>query len=56
MLVNKNEKVYTVRECKNYWSVTLQSAEAVSISYKVNKDLCKDEREITDYITNNDMF
>lgn len=55
MIVKKGDKIYIVKECKNYWSVSEETT-AVSVCFKVDKELCKTEAELTQYIEKNNMF
>ena len=55
MVIKKGSEIYTVRECKNYWSVS-KEATAVSVCFKVSKDLCKNEAELKKYIEKEEIF
>lgn len=55
MQIKKGEKTYTVCECEKYWNVHI-SENALSVQYKVDKELCGTEEELTEYIISNDMF
>lgn len=55
MNILKGNKNYTVKECKSYWSVSEETT-GVSVCFKVDKELCKTEAEMKEYINNNDLF
>lgn len=55
MVVKKGTKTYTVNECKNHWNVKTDVGE-LSVNFEVDKELCKTEAELAEYIKNNDMF
>ena len=55
MNISKGEKTYIIRECKNHWSVSDETT-AVSVCFKVEKELCKTKAELIEYIKSNDMF
>ncbi len=51
----KDEEGRLLCECKDYWSVCI-SGNALSVQYKVDKELCKTEEELAEYIKHNVMF
>ena len=55
MQIKKGEKTYTVCECKEHWSVSI-AENVLSVQYNVDKELCKTEEELAEYIKSNDMF
>lgn len=55
MKVTKNGKTYIIKECKNHWSVSEESA-AFSLCFNVDKEICKTEADIIEYVNNNDLF
>ena len=55
MTVEKNGKIYIVNECKKHWTVKYTDG-GLSVSYEVDKDLCKTESELSEYIKENDIF
>ncbi len=56
MVVEKGGKVYTVHECKGYWSVNTESG-GLSVEIKVDKAICETEKDLRAYIdSNNEIF
>lgn len=55
MVIEKQNKSYTVNECKNHWTVK-HSVSGLSVSYKIEKDLCKTKDELRNYVLSNEMF
>lgn len=55
MDITKNEKKYTIVEYENYWRVT-RSANGLTVEYKINKDICKIEKDLCEYIESENMF
>ncbi len=55
MIIEKKGKTYTVKECKNHWTVKYIDG-GLAVNYQIDKNLCKNENEIAEYIKNNDMF
>lgn len=55
MIIEKNEKTYRVNECKNYWALKYENG-GLSVTYQVDKELCKTEAELSEYVKGNDMF
>lgn len=55
MIIAKNEKEYTIAEYKDYWRVT-RSAGGLTVEYKINKDICKTEKDLYEYIASENMF
>ena len=53
--VQKDDKTYTVKECKNHWNVSATIGK-LSISYQVPKDICKTIEELKQYIKSENMF
>lgn len=55
MTIEKNGKVFTVRENKNSWTVA-RAAGRVSVSYNVPKDICPTFSDLKSHISENDLF
>lgn len=55
MTIEKNGKVYAVRENKKSWTVTIGEGR-VSISANVSKDICPTFDDLKAYIAKNDLF
>lgn len=55
MTIKKGGKEYTVKDCNGYWSVTL-AAGALSVEYKVSKEICKTENELREYVKAEELF
>lgn len=55
MIVEKNGKIYTVRENPKSWTVKID-IENVSVSYNVSKDDCKTFDELQGFISGSDLF
>ena len=55
MTIEKNGKVYTVRENKNSWTVA-RAAGRVSVSYNVPKDICPTFSDLKSHISESDLF
>lgn len=55
MVIEKQDKSYTVNECKNHWTLK-HTVNGLSVSYKIDKDLCKTEDELCEYVLSNEMF
>lgn len=53
--VQKNDKTYTVKECKNHWNVSTAIGK-LSVSYQVPKDICATIEELKQYIESENMF
>lgn len=55
MTIEKNGKVFTVRENKNSWTV-VRAEGRVSVSCNVPKEICRTFDELKAYIAENDLF
>lgn len=55
MTIEKNGKVYAVRENKKSWTVTISEGR-VSISANVPKDICPTFGNLKAYIAENHLF
>jgi len=55
MTITKNEKEYTIAEYTDYWRVT-RSSGGLTVEYKVNKDICKTEKDLREYIESENIF
>lgn len=53
--VQKNDKTYTVKECKNHWNISTEIGK-LSVSYQVPKDMCATFEELKQYIESENMF
>ena len=54
-ICEKNGKQYVVSERTAHWSVELEVG-ALSVSYKVSKEICEDEAALREYIKTEKMF
>lgn len=55
MVIEKNGKVYTIAERAESWMVS-RKIDALTVEYKIPKDVCKDEVELRAYIERDDLF
>lgn len=55
MTITKNGKEYTISERVECWEVS-RKIDALTVEYKVPKDICKDEAELREYIERDDLF
>lgn len=55
MIIEKNGKIYEISERSKDWSVVWKSG-ALSVDFKVSKDICKTAAELKEYIEKEEMF
>lgn len=55
MVIEKNGKVYTVKESDKKWTVSTESGK-LAVSYDVSKELCGSAEQLQEYVMNNDLF
>ena len=55
MIIEKNGKKYEVREYPKYWSVSFKQG-ALSVDFKLSKEICKSKPELKNYIEKEKMF
>ena len=55
MTITKHGKEYTIAECAGYWRIT-RSSGGLTVEYKVNKDICKTEKDLREYIESENIF
>ena len=55
MIIEKNGKIYTVTETSTKWAVKSECGK-LSVSFDVSKKICKTERELKEYVLNNELF
>lgn len=55
MTIEKSDKVYTVRENKASWTLTI-TVGRVTLTYNVPKDDCPTFADLSAYIAQNDLF
>lgn len=55
MNITKGEKVYTVKECKSYWSVSTAIGK-LTVIYQVPKDMCEILEDLKQYIKSENIF
>lgn len=49
MMIEKNGKVFAVRECKEHWTL-LREDGALTVQYEIPKELCKTVDELETYV------
>lgn len=49
MMIEKDGKVFAVRECKEHWTL-LREDGALTVQYEVPKELCKTADELETYV------
>ena len=52
MVIEKNDKVYTVTESRDKWTVKTEDGK-LSIAFDVSKELCPSVDELREYVLNN---
>ncbi len=55
MVIEKQEKKYTVTEYKNKWTISNEGGK-FSVSYGVPKEICASSEELYNYVMNNKLF
>lgn len=56
MIIEKNDKAYTVAEYRNKWTVKANSGKLL-VSFDISKELCATLDELRKYvISNNEIF
>lgn len=55
MTITKNGKEYTISDRAECWTVSRKIG-ALTVEYKVPKDICKNEAELRAYIERDDLF
>lgn len=55
MEILKDNRVYTVKESENKWTVKQENGK-LSVSYEVSKELCETEQKLREYVQNSDLF
>lgn len=55
MIIEKGEKMYSVRENKRSWSVSVDIGK-LRTTYSVPKEICKDADELKSYIMQEKLF
>lgn len=55
MTITKGGKEYEISEREECWTVSRKIG-ALTVEYKVPKDICKDEAELHAYIERDDLF
>ena len=54
-IYQKGEKEYTIEEQKMFWVVSNKGG-ALTVEYKVPKDICKTQEELVEYINKEGLF
>lgn len=52
MVIEKNDKAYTVTESRDKWTVKTESGK-LSVAFDVSKELCSTADELREYVLNN---
>ena len=56
MIIEKNDKAYTVAEYRDKWTVKANSGKLL-VSFDISKELCATPDELREYvISNNEIF
>lgn len=55
MNISKGEKQFTIKECKNHWSVERKIGK-LTVDIQVPKDICKTSDELKEYIEQEETF
>ena len=55
MIITKNGREYATSELAKCWVISCK-IDALTVEYKVPKDLCKGEEELRAYVEQDDLF
>lgn len=55
MIIYKGDKMYTIAEHHECWVLSCKIG-ALSVEYKIPKDICADEKELRTYIETQELF
>lgn len=53
MIIEKNNKVYNVKECSDKWKISLKNGK-LSVDYDISKEICSTADDLREYVLSND--
>lgn len=53
MIIQKNSKIYNVKEYGDKWKISLKNGK-LSVDYDISKEICSTADALREYVLNND--